>query len=150
MRVLLIGFGNPGRKDDGLGPMLAQRLEGAGMEGLDVDSDYQLTVEDAEAVARYDAVVFADASVNAEEPFEFKRIRPAGAPGFSSHSVEPEAVLMLAKTLFGREPEAYVLGIRGYEFNDFGEGLSEGAAANLEAAARFVRQQVQQWLAVQG
>ncbi len=145
MRRLLIGFGNPGRKDDGLGPMLARILERDGIAGLDVDSDYQLTVEDAEAVARYDEVVFADASVNGHEPFEFKPIVAGGSPGFSSHSVEPEAVLMLAKTLFGREPKAYVLGIRGYEFNEFGEGLSAGAEANLSEAVAFVRKWAGEW-----
>lgn len=139
MRRLLIGFGNPGRQDDGLGPMLVELLESEGVAGLDTDSDYQLTVEDAEAVARYDEIVFADASVNGKEPFEFKPVVPGGSPGFSSHSVEPEAVLMLAKTLFGREPKAYILGIRGYDFNEFGEGLSDKAASNLAEAAEFVR-----------
>jgi len=139
MSVLLIGFGNPGRCDDGLGPALAQQLEGLGIVGLEVDSDYQLTVEDAEAVSRYEVVVFVDASVNGAEPFEFKRLEPHGSPGFSSHSVEPEEVLMLAKTLFGKTPKAYMLGIRGYEFNEFGEGLSAKAAENLKAAVEFVR-----------
>ena len=137
-RVILIGYGNPGRRDDGLGPMLAQALEGAGLAGLEVDSDYQLTVEDAEAVARHDVVVFADASVNGPEPFEWRSIEPGGSPGFSSHSVEPEAVLMLAKTLFGKTPKAYLMGIRGYEFNEFGEGLSEKASGNLKMALEFV------------
>lgn len=138
-RVLLIGFGNPGRMDDGLGPMLAEELEGAGTEGLDVESDYQLTVEDAEAVSRYDKVIFVDASANGPEPFDFREIQPGGAPGFSSHSVEPDEVLMLAKTLFGKTPKAYLMGIRGYEFNEFGEGLSERAAGNLKSAVEFVR-----------
>lgn len=138
-RFLLIGYGNPGRRDDGLGPALAQAMETAGIDGLDVDSDYQLTVEDADAVARHEVVVFADASVNAEAPFEFKPIMPGGALGFSSHSVEPEALLMLAKTLFGKEPAAYVLGIRGYEFNQFGEGLSAGAVGNLKASVDFLK-----------
>lgn len=140
-RVLLIGFGNPGRMDDGLGPMLAQALEEAGIEGLDVDSDYQLTVEDAEVVSRHEVVVFADASANGVEPFEFKPIKAGGAPGFSSHSVEPDEVLMLAKTLFGKEPRAYLLGIRGYEFNEFGEGLSAKAAGNLKEAVEFVKEE---------
>lgn len=141
-KVLLIGFGNPGRRDDGLGPRLAEALEAAGVEGLDVDSDYQLTVEDAEAVSHYDVVVFADASVNGPEPFDFRAIEPGGAPGFSSHSVEPEEVLMLAKTLFGKTPRAYVLGIRGYAFNEFGEGLSEKAGENLQAAVEFARKRL--------
>lgn len=136
--ILVIGFGNPGRCDDGLGPALADWLERRGIPGVTVDSDYQLTVEDAHAVARQEVVVFADASVSGSEPFYFRRTRPHGTPGFSSHSVEPGEVLALAETLFGARPEAYVLGIRGYAFNEFGEGLSERARGNLEAASEFM------------
>ncbi len=136
--TLVIGFGNPGRRDDGLGPRLADRLEAGGIPGVTVDADYQLTVEDAEAVARHEVVVFADASVKGSEPFYFHRIRARGTPGFSSHGVEPEEVLALAAALFDAQPEAYVLGIRGYEFNEFGEGLSKPAADNLDAAVAFI------------
>jgi hydrogenase maturation protease len=136
--TLVIGFGNPGRRDDGLGPALAAWLEGRDIPGVTVDSDYQLTVEDAEAVARHEVVVFVDAAVGGSEPFYFRRTHPCGSPGFSSHSVEPGEVLALAGALFGARPEAYVLGIRGYAFNEFGEGLSERAAANLAAARDFM------------
>jgi len=142
VNVLLLGYGNPGRRDDGLGPALAARLEARGIAGLTVDSDYQLTVEDAEAVTRHEAVIFADAAAEGEEPFFWRRIAPGGPPGFSTHSVEPEEVLSLAKTLFASEPVAYVLGIRGYEFDEFGEGLSARAEANLAAAEEFVVEEV--------
>ena len=137
-RILVIGFGNPGRRDDGLGPALAAWLEERGIPGVTVDSDYQLTVEDAEAVARQDVVVFADASVGGSEPFYFLAVQPHGSPGFSSHSVEPGEVLALAETLFAARPEAYMLGIRGYAFNEFGEGLSERARDNLAMASAFI------------
>jgi hydrogenase maturation protease len=136
--VLLIGYGNPGRLDDGLGPQLAADLEGRGIPGLTVDSDYQLTVEDADSVARHEVAVFADAAVTGSEPFYFRRLAPGGTAGFSSHSVEPAEVLALSQTLFKRLPEAYVLGIRGYIFEDFGEGLSDRARANLAQAADFM------------
>jgi len=136
--ILLIGYGNPGRLDDGLGPRLAAVLEARGIPGLDVEADYQLTVEDAEAVSRHDVVVFADAAVRGSEPFFFRRLAPVRGSGFSSHSVEPGEVLDLAATLFGAQPAAYVLGIRGYEFNEFGERLSAAAAGNLAAAATFL------------
>jgi hydrogenase maturation protease len=135
--VLLIGYGNPGRRDDGLGPRLAAALEGRALPGVTVESDYQLTVEDADTAARHEVVVFADAAVAGTEPFYFRRIQAGGAPGFSSHSVAPPEVLALAEALFKKTPEAYALGIRGYEFDQFGEGLSERAAANLAAASAF-------------
>ncbi|MBN1825832.1 MAG: hydrogenase maturation protease [Candidatus Eisenbacteria bacterium] len=139
--VLLIGYGNPGRLDDGLGPALAREIEKLDIPGVNVDADYQLNVEDAAEAARHHTVVFADADTGGPEPFWLKRIEPAGSGvSFSSHSVDPRAILALARDLFGAEPEAFLLGIRGYEFNGFGEGLSERAEANLAAAAKHLEE----------
>jgi hydrogenase maturation protease len=138
-RVLLIGFGNPGRLDDGLGPELARIIETRNLPGVTVEADYQLTVEDAADVAQADVVVFADADVAGPEPFWLAHIQPAAdAMSFSSHSVEPQAVLALARDLFHAEPRAYLMGIRGYAFNEFGERLSDGARANLDAAVEYL------------
>lgn len=136
--VLVIGYGNPGRLDDGLGPALAGALQALNLPGVTVDSDYQLTVEDAELVARHSVVIFADAAVQGPEPFALRAVSPTDEASFSSHSVEPGAVLTLAQ-LFGGRPAAYALAIRGYEFNGFGEQLSPAARRNLAAAVRFMQ-----------
>jgi len=137
-RVLVIGYGNPGRLDDGLGPAFASELEQAGLPGVTVEADYQLAVEDARALADHDVVVFVDASLTAPEPFSFRRIEAKPEAHFSSHIVEPEGVLALARELFGARTEAYVLGIRGYVFDEFGETISEQGRANLAAALAFL------------
>jgi hydrogenase maturation protease len=136
--VLVIGYGNPGRRDDGLGPALAGRLEELRLPGVAVDADYQLTVEDAAAAAEHDVVVFADAAQAGPEPFFFRPVEPRGELGFSSHGCEPPAVLALARDLFDAHARAYILGIRGYEFDEFGEGLSSRAKDNLAAATEFL------------
>lgn len=138
-RIMLIGYGNPGRLDDGLGPALAAAAEKWQMDGLTVDADYQLSVEDASDVAKHDIVIFADASVNGREPYYVERVQPKEALSFSSHSVEPSALLHMAHSLFRSSTRGYILGIRGYEFNEFGEGLSSRAADNLEQAIEFLR-----------
>jgi hydrogenase maturation protease len=136
--VLLLGYGNPGRLDDGLGPALAAQVEALGLPGLTVDSDYQLSLEDAEAVARHDVVVFADAAASGAEPFSFRRVEPARSLSFSTHSLQPQAVLGLAQQLFGARTEGYTLSIRGYAFNEFKESLTEQGRANLAAAVAFI------------
>ena len=136
--VLVIGYGNPGRQDDGLGPALADALAERGIPGLTVESDYQLTVEDAADVAACDVVVFADACVCGPEPFTFRPVEGKRAVSFSSHSIAPEAVLALAHDLFGAATRGYVLGVRGYRFDEFDERLSERARANLGQALRFL------------
>lgn len=133
--ALVIGYGNPGRLDDGLGPAFAERVQALGLPGVTVESDYQLNIEDAADVARYALVLFADASKNATAPFEITRLEARyEGPGFSSHSISAESLLGLAETLFKVSPRAYLLAIRGYEFDDFGERLSHQARENLDAA----------------
>ena len=133
--VLIIGYGNPGRLDDGLGPAFAQAIEARRIPGVTVEANYQLNVEDAAQVAEHKFVVFADADVGGPEPFSLRRIHPGDSRlGFTSHSVDARDVLALAQQLFGANAEAYVLGIRGYEFNEFGERLSPRARANLAEA----------------
>lgn len=138
-KILVIGYGNPGRRDDGLGPLFAAAIEKLKIPNVFVDSDYQLIVEDAHQIAQHDVVIFVDADATCAESFYFKEIQPAKTgSGFSSHSVTPPEVLALARELFSSNVRAYVLGIRGYEFEEFGEGFSEQAATNFEEAKQFL------------
>ena len=138
IKVLLIGYGNPGRLDDGLGPALAEAITHKKFENVTVDANYQLTVEDAAEIVEHDVVIFADASVNSEEPFAFKSVTPKIVNTFSSHSIEPEIVLGFAYDLFKAKTKGYTLAIRGYEFNEFGERLSSRAQDNLISAVEFL------------
>ncbi len=137
-KFLLIGYGNPGRLDDGLGPALAEAIENLDLPGVTVDIDYQVTVEDAALVAEHETVIFADASIDSEEPFDFKPITPKSTLSFSSHSVEPDALMALAIDLFGATSKGYALGIRGYEFDEFDERLTPQAKENLQKAIQFI------------
>ena len=142
--VLLIGYGNPGRRDDGLGPALAERLESSNIPNVIIDSDYQLNIEHAHDLADFDIVVFADATIGrptdeiTTPPYTFEQIEAGNPISFSTHSVSPQAVLRLAVDLFEANTKAYVLGITGYEFDDIAEGLTDGAAANLDQATGFI------------
>lgn len=138
--TLVLAWGNPGRRDDGLGPAVAAALEALALPGVAVETGYQLEVEDAAELARYGRVLFVDADRAGEAPFQVRRLEPeAGGIGFTSHSVAPGRLLALGRELFGARPEAWLMGIRGYEFDEFGEGLSPRAQANLETAVGFIR-----------
>lgn len=133
-RVLVIGYGNPARGDDGLGPALAERLEQLDLPGVTVDADYQLSIEHAALAAEHDVVVFADATTRGDAPFTLARLHPDGGEAFTTHAVSPAQVLHLASACFGATPKGYVLAIRGRALDGFGEGLSGPARAGLEAA----------------
>jgi len=132
--TLVLGYGNPGRLDDGLGPALADAVGALALPGVTVLSDYQLSAEHAAELLAHDRVVFADAAVDGESPFFLRALLPRAAVSFTSHSMRPEAVLSLAIDTLGWRGGAYLLGIRGHEFNEFGERLSAAARENLDAA----------------
>jgi hydrogenase maturation protease len=137
-RVLVIGYGNPGRADDGLGPALAAGLEALRIPGLTVESDYQLSIEHAAMAAEHDVVVFADADPLADGPFYLRQVDPAEGGRFTSHSVAPGEILHLAHSCFNASPEGYLLGMRAAVLDRFGEGLSGPAREGLDAALRYL------------
>ena len=104
------------------------------LDGVTVESGYQLQIEDAALIAEHDVVVFADAHQTCGEPFELRRVEPEATVAFSTHSVPPRALLALAREHFGATTLGYTLGVRAHELDDFGERLSERGRANLRAA----------------
>lgn len=132
MRV--IGYGNPGRGDDGLGPAFAEQLAAVQRPDILVTTDFQLTVDHALLITDTDRVVFVDALIGSDVAFTFERVAPSTACDVTSHSLRPEGVLALCNTLYGHVPEAYLLGISGNDFGEVKEGLSPLAQSNLSLA----------------
>lgn len=143
--LLVIGYGNPGRGDDGLGPEFARRLAAAPPPGVRVEIDYQLTVDHALAVAEVGRVLFVDATTGPAAPCTLRRLSPDHRAALDSHSLSPEAVLALAEILYGRHPEGSVLAIAGECFGEVSEGLSPLAERNLGLGLEMFRA----WLAGQ-
>ncbi len=123
MKVLVLGYGNPGREDDGLGPAFANAIGEMGLPHVTVSDNYQLVIEDAIAVAEADVVWFVDAATNGAEPYEVNGVTAAEDIAFTTHLVKPEVILALTRKYYSRAPKAYLVGIRGYSF-EFREGLT--------------------------
>jgi hydrogenase maturation protease len=138
--LLVYGYGNPGRRDDGLGPLLASMIESDYKDDdrVSVDSNYQLNIEDACEVAMHRAVVFVDAALEGNRPFEFYEIGPSNKIEFSTHSISPESVLAICGDIYGGTVKAYMLAIRGYDW-EIGEELSGSALENMRAAYDFLK-----------
>ena len=149
-RILIYAYGNPGRQDDGLGNRLIEELdkwiESQGTKGIELESNYQLNIEDALRIAENDVVIFIDASNEDIEDINFSIVEPSeGRSEFTTHSASPSFVLALCIKLYDKHPEAYLLQIRGYSW-EFTEGLSEKAEKNLNKALEFIRL----WIDLQG
>ena len=142
MQTLVYGYGNPGRQDDGLGIILTQRLEAWASEtqttGIEFDSNYQLNIEDAAAIAEKDLVIFADASEENIEDFCLSLVGASTKVSFTTHAASPGYIVQLCKDLFQKEPLVLLLHIKGYEWA-FQEGLSERARTNLDQAIEYMQ-----------
>jgi hydrogenase maturation protease len=137
--LLLVGIGNSGRRDDGLGWKFTDMARHHGYKGMDYEFRYQLQVEDVLMICRYDKIVFADAShTSLKEGFEIKPCKPAHHYFFSSHMQSPETILYLAKELYNKTPEAYTLAISGHNWG-LGTVLSRIAQENLQKAFNFFK-----------
>ncbi|MBK7097050.1 MAG: hydrogenase maturation protease [Sphingobacteriales bacterium] len=142
LNKLIIGIGNEGRGDDGLGWRFAEKMEAVFSDVFDVEYRYQLQVEDAELVSQYDFVVFADATVEIfDKGFEFSPCKLTGEYFFSSHTQSPEAVMYLSKRLYKKLPEAFIMRICGNEW-EMGIGLSLQASKSLEKAIAYFEKYV--------
>lgn len=140
-RILVLGYGNPGRQDDGLGPAVAAGIERLGWPNLTAFDNYQLNIEDAIDVAEHDIVWFVDAAKTGPSPYAVHEVAPALSVEFTSHHLRPEAVLAIACQCYGRSPQAFMLAIRGYEF-EFIEALTPGAEDNLRDALAMLTERI--------
>lgn len=140
LKILVIGYGNPGRLDDGLGQRCIDLLENTSLNSQNITflKDYQLNLDMSDDIANHDLTIFVDACRVTIEPFSYKLITSKKNIGFSTHSIAPEALLELTETIYGIATNAYVLAIRGYDFDGFGEHLSTMAQNNLDKAVLFL------------
>ncbi len=140
--VLIYGYGNPGRQDDGLGNAFVEKMEqwvrDGNISSITFDSNYQLNIEDAEAIADKDLVIFVDASDEPIDDFCLTRVNASEASvEFTMHAVSASFILHLCNQLFDKYPECYLLHLKGYEW-EFKEGLSGKANSNMLKAFDFL------------
>jgi hydrogenase maturation protease len=132
--VLVLGVGNPSRGDDAIGPRAIEQLEALALPGIELLTDFQLQVEHALDLVGRREVVFIDAAASGPEPFSLEPAMPLADATAMTHALSPAAVLdAFQRVGDGPLPAAFVLAVRGYQF-ELGAALSDAAAANLEAA----------------
>lgn len=137
INTLILGIGNSGRQDDGLGWKFIDFLKEKTLNGTQLDYRYQLQIEDAELISHFDRVVFVDATKEpTSEGFYLRPCSRKVLDEMNSHSLHPETVTSLCSSIYGKEPESLILGIEGKEW-ELEMGLSPEAERNLERAKRY-------------
>jgi hydrogenase maturation protease len=147
--VLIIGYGNTLRADDGVGRRLVDELAERNMPRVRTRSVHQLTPELAEDLAACGAVIFIDAYLG--RTGDTISIRPLSLEGPAAgidHVMSPQAVLAYARAAFGSSPEAWLLTVPGENF-EIGESLSAAARAASAVALTLIEQFAEEWFAKQ-
>ena len=126
--ILIIGYGNPLRGDDGVGYMAAERLDGL--------ARHQLTPELMEPISQAASVIFIDAKIGGQPgAIEERTLQPAPSGNAFTHHATPEALLAGARQLYGRCPPATLVTITGSDF-ELGHALSPPVRQALEKLLR--------------
>lgn len=145
--ILVIGYGNVLRGDDGVGQQAALAVESWKLPNVQVRAVHQLLPELAEPLSHADLAIFvdaaqafADADRSPGRMYE-AALDPADARPPASgmaHTSSPESLLAMAEQLYGARPRAVMLSIPVERF-EFGEALSPEALRGLAAVLRRIR-----------
>ncbi len=144
MKRLLIGIGNPFRRDDGVGIQVAEKIRAMGLAGVDV---YTLSGEgtalmeswrDAEQVVIVDAVR-SKATPGKIHEIDASLVRvPSEFFHYSSHAFGVAEAIELSRILKQLPPRVNVIGIEG---KDFSEGI--GFTPEVQVAAEQVTARIE-------
>lgn len=142
MKTLFYGYGNPGRQDDGLGIFfineLTRYIKKNKLKNIYFDLNYQLNIEDALEISRYNLVIFVDASKKIRKNFNFRKIKPLEINFYTTHKMLPENILFLCCKLYNKKPDVYLLTIKGYKWG-VNEKPTKKALVNLKDALIYIK-----------
>lgn len=135
--LLVIGYGSTLRQDDSVGPRVAERIKAMHLPGVRTLNCVQLSPEHAEPIAHARTVVFVDAAAGALRPVQLRPIAAGKSTQLMAHAAEPATMLALARELYGRAPEAWLLTIPAVHLG-FGTELSATAQRGVVRAVREI------------
>jgi hydrogenase maturation protease len=134
---LVVAYGNPLRRDDGVAWRVAGELEGG--RDIEVTYEHQLVPELAARVGRAEGVLFLDAAVGSTPGrVTVHEVAPQPEESAFGHVLRPSGMLDLARRLCGQAPPAVLLTVTVRDVA-FGMELSAEVEASLEAATRAAR-----------
>jgi len=137
-RIVVAGYGNPLRGDDGVGWRVAEAVAEKWGARVCVLMGQQPTPEWAPVLAAADVAFLVDATHEAVPGLCVRRLEPFAGGGLADgHTFGPGHVLGLAAALYGHVPESYLLLLPAEHF-DFGAELSPKTARAAERALRFL------------
>ncbi|MGF1478539.1 MAG: hydrogenase maturation protease [Cyanophyceae cyanobacterium] len=136
--ILVIGYGNNLRSDDGVGVRVAQVLDEWSLPDVRSLPVRQLTPELAAEIAAAQQVIFVDAyPALPRENLQVFRLSFSSSKMMSSHASNPWALLALTCTAYNRCPTAWWVLIPGTNF-ELGDRLSPTARRGMAQALKQI------------
>jgi len=151
-KVLIIGYGNPDREDDGIAWHILNALtvklgltspesyedEFPQFESIDFAFYLQLTPEMAEDIAAYMYACFVDAHTGSiPEPVRLIDVNSEFQHTPFTHHLTPQSLLSLCETIYGKKPDAALVSVLGHRFL-FTRQLSEETSALVPQAVDLI------------
>ena len=136
--LLVIGYGNLLRCDDGVGPKVAEAIDELHLPDVHTLVCQQLSPEHAEPISRSRTVIFVDAAVDAPTEVQLRKLEPGQTSQLMAHAADPRTMLALARDVFGHAPEAWWLTIPAVKLG-FGDDLSPAAQRGFETAVQEIK-----------
>ena len=137
-KLLVIGYGNELRGDDGVGPTVAEIVDGWNLNGVQSLVCPLLTPELADPISQARLAVFVDAAVDGTGQVELSRLEPHESCQIMAHAADPRTMLALARDVFGHTPAAWWLKIPASEL-EFGRLFSPPAQRGVSVALEKLR-----------
>jgi hydrogenase maturation protease len=133
--VLILGYGNTLRRDDGAGCAVADLVRGWARPGVRSLSVFQLTPELGSDLSSSRLAVFVDARPDCpSDGIRVERVFPLDEGSFSlMHGITPRSLASLSLAVYGRCPPCWMVSIPAVDFS-LGEGLSEVAEGGVRDA----------------
>jgi hydrogenase maturation protease len=151
--ILVIGYGNSLRSDDGAGCRVSDIVASWDLPYVRSLTVHQLTPELAEPISQSELVIFIDAFVggngqsskrNRSTPvLQVQRIAASkqlnsAALSDLGHISDPRSLLLLAQQVYGEVPVAYSLLLPAVNL-EFGEQLSDVTRKSIDQAVDFLQ-----------
>ena len=151
-KLLIIGYGNPDREDDGvawhilraltirLGSTPASSYEDEFPDFAQIDFAFhlQLTPEMAEDISRFEYVCFVDAHTgNIPEPVRLMGVESEFQASPFTHHLTPHSLLSMCETIYHKKPDAVLLSVLGHRFL-FSRELSSQTARLVPQAVELI------------
>ena len=137
-RLLVIGYGNTLRGDDGVGPRVAEAVEELRLPGVSTITCQQLSPEHADSISQAETVVFVDAAVDTPNEVQLRPLEPSDSSQLMAHAADPRTMLALARDVFGHAPKAWWLTIPAVTM-EFSETLSPEAERGCAEAVEKIQ-----------